>query len=336
MNIIAAVRVAVLALPVLWLLAVLAVSAYAYRLMFDPAIRLTEYTRADGLEKGEFDEAFLELAWENARIVWDGPVALRPGIALHVLPAAAGAGAGAGRTAGTAVFVHGVTWTRYGMLKYARPFAGRGWNLVLVDLPGHGDSPAPSGLFPTYGFLEKYALAAVVDWTRVRFPDGGPFVLVGESMGAATALQYGPLAADKVDAIVADCSYSSARAVLSARLAGRGVPAFLAAPVPALVSALVSRTRGCRLEDVSPEQAAAATAIPVLFIHGGDDSYVPTAMSVSMARAREESKAGPTGLLVVPGARHGKSVLADPAAWFSAVFGFIDEYASRRGPPPAR
>jgi hypothetical protein len=53
-------------------------------------------------------------------------------------------------------------------------------------------------------------------------------------------------------------------------------------------------------------------------------------MSVRMLDERRRSGIGPTELLLVPGARHAKSVVVDPASWFSSVFAFIDKYASNR------
>jgi pimeloyl-ACP methyl ester carboxylesterase len=141
-------------------------------------------------------------------------------------------------SAGTAVFVHGITWTRYGMLKYMGPFIDRGWNVLAVDLPGHGDSPRGNRSVPAYGYHEKYDIDAVVDWVRNRFGTNRPVILVGESMGAGTVLQYAPLGAApgtdpstwKVQAIIADCPYSSAADELDARLADTGIPRFIAKP----------------------------------------------------------------------------------------------------------
>src|SRR5437763_16552973 len=59
----------------------------------------------------------------------------------------------------TIVFVHGLGATRNDWLPTARRLVGR-YHLVLVDLPGHGDSPPPEPLpFTTGGQALDGALA---------------------------------------------------------------------------------------------------------------------------------------------------------------------------------
>jgi len=285
----------------------------AYRLMFKPKHKTPAYTLNYGLENGNFNPALLELPWEHTTL---RAAHRNADLALSALSGPSGA------AAGTLILVHGFTWTRYGMLKYAAPFIRKGWNLVGFDLGGHGDSPAGSVPSPSFGHHEKYDLAAVVDWARARFPDSGPLVLLGESMGAATALQYAPRD-PALAAVIADSSFSSAAAELDARLAAARIPPLLAVPIRALVSVLLRRLRGYDLADASPEEAVLRTRVPILFIHGAEDTYVPTEMSTAMAAGRRAAGTGPTDLLIVPGARHVQSVLIDPDTWFATVFSFL-------------
>jgi alpha-beta hydrolase superfamily lysophospholipase len=318
---------AVVGIFLLWVLVVLVVSIRSYFLMFRPHGDSAEISRAYSLEQGEFDEAFLSLGWETARVRSPRGYELAA-IALRT---------DAVKAAGTAIFVHGFTSTHYSMMKYMQRFSERSWNLVAYDLAGHGDSVVPRALSksPSFGFYEKSDLAAVVEWAAARFPEAGPVVLVGESMGAATVLQYAPLGdpigmgAEKrpVDAIIADCPFSSAGEELAWRLAEEGIPRFVADGAVSLVSTYLLLLRGFRAEDASPAKAIMESPVPILFVHGGDDRYVPTEMSVRMADERKRRGVGPTELLIVPGARHAKSVLVDPATWFQTVFTFIDKYA---------
>lgn len=313
----------------LWVFVVVIVAARSYYLMFRPRCDSTEVGRAAGLEQGEFDEEFLSLDWESTRVRSHRGYEL----AAFALPADAA-------EAGTVIFVHGYTATHYSMLKYVRGFHDRGWNAVTYDLAGHGDSVVPRSLSraPSFGFYEKEDLAAVVAWAHIRFPGAGPTILVGESMGAATVLQYAPLGAPQgvasaqwtVDAIIADCPFSSAAEELTWRLAAERVPRFVAVGAERLASLFLSVFRGFRTLEADSARSILETAVPVLFIHGGDDLYVPSSMSIRMAEERKRAGVGPTELLIVAGARHAKSVLVDPDAWFSTVFAFIDEYAGGR------
>ncbi len=320
----------------MWLLSVIIISIRSYILMFRPKFQDLEYCRTWGLQHGEFDQKFLSLPWELVKIhsvYRDAPVA-----AVCFAPqqgADAGvskAGAIGTRAPGIAIFIHGITWTRYGMFKYMGPFIEQGWQVLAVDLPGHGDSPVGNKTVPSYGYHEKHDIDAVVDWARSRFGPALPVILVGESMGAGTVLQYAPLGAPvdtkpkdwKIAAIIADCSYTSAAEELEARLADTGIPRFIAAPVRHFADWMLRRFRGYGLADPSPKAAVLNSPVPILFVHGEADTYVPTWMSREMADRRRALKIGPTELLLVPEASHAKSVMINRELWFSAVFGFLN------------
>ncbi|WP_304224192.1 alpha/beta hydrolase [Gracilinema caldarium] len=311
----------------IWLLSVIFISIRSYILMFRPKFQNLEYCRTWGLEHGEFDQTFLSLPWELVTV----HVAHRNApVAALCLPAQTDERNV--KAPGVAIFVHGITWTRYGMFKYMGPFIEQGWHVLAVDLPGHGDSPAGSKTVPSYGYHEKYDLDAVVDWARSRFGKELPVILVGESMGAGTVLQYAPLGAPggsspkdwKVAAIIADCSYTSAAEELEARLADTGVPRFIAAPVRRVVDWILQLFRGYGLTEPSPKTAVLQSPVPILFIHGEADTYVPTWMSRDMADRRRALKVGPTELVLVPEASHAKSVMVNRELWFSAVFDFLN------------
>lgn len=62
--------------------------------------------------------------------------------------------------------------------------------------------------------------------------------------------------------------------------------------------------------------------IPVLFIHGGDDRFVPCDMGrENYAHCRSAGKE----LLIVPGAGHGMSYMVDKTAYLTAVSTFLNK-----------
>jgi 3-oxoadipate enol-lactonase len=83
------------------------------------------------------------------------------------------------------VLLHGVSATRRDVLQGSRHLARRGYRLVAYDARGHGASdPAPQP--DDYGYPELVDdLRAVLDQLKIDRP-----VLVGSSMGAATALAF--------------------------------------------------------------------------------------------------------------------------------------------------
>ncbi|QQO09260.1 alpha/beta hydrolase [Breznakiella homolactica] len=317
----------------MYLLLVAVLTLAGYIIMFRPRFHSLEYSLAQCIERKEFDPAVLDLPWETVSVFSS---VRNASLAVYALAGNPGSSA-SGVVPGTAVILHGLSWTHYGALKYARGFIEKGWNTVVFDLGGHGASPAGTIPAPAYGYYEKYDLDAVVDWTRSRFPGAVPLVLIGESMGAATVLQYAPLGAPagtprkewKMDVVAADCSYTSMKDAMGARLKALHIPDCIGIPARTLVSFFLRRFRGYTLSDASPEKACMESPVPILFIHGEADRYVPTKMSVEMAEKRTAAGSGPTELVLVRDASHAKSVLVDPGTWFGSVFDFIGKTAGR-------
>jgi pimeloyl-ACP methyl ester carboxylesterase len=68
------------------------------------------------------------------------------------------------------------------------------------------------------------------------------------------------------------------------------------------------------------------TEIPIFFIHGLEDRYVPWRMSVIMAETRRRRlPRAVTELLLVPGAAHAACVSVDRARYAEAIKGFLEE-----------
>jgi len=80
------------------------------------------------------------------------------------------------------VFVHGVSLNRTSWSLQTRYFAHHGYNVLAVDLPGHGRSEGPA-----LASIEEMAdwLAALIDATGV-----GRASVIGHSMGSFVALQW--------------------------------------------------------------------------------------------------------------------------------------------------
>jgi pimeloyl-ACP methyl ester carboxylesterase len=311
------------AIALMYVALVLLFSLFAYFSLFRPLIRDLEFTKNYCIEHGDFDKSMLDRGWEEISI--QSPHGYR--IAGTMLKAP-------DPTAPTALFIHGITWTRFGMFKYMKSFIDRGWNVAAIDLPGHGATKAPRRFSPTYGFREKDDVAVTLTFLKGTFPKTSKLGLVGESLGAGTVLQYGPVGAPlakkkneaqerEIDFIVADSPFSSAYDELLAQTRRICVPNFIGRPACLLVSLYTRIFRGFFLGSASPAKAILSTDLPILFIHGMEDRYVPTMMSISLVNSRKKAGTGRTDLLLVPGASHVKSYSTDSALWEKTVFDFI-------------
>ena len=214
------------------------------------------------------------------------------------------------------ILSHGYTDTRAGSLKYARFYLEMGFSCIIYDLRGHGENaPTPT----TYGILEAQDLDALIADTHTRYPDLTVLGLHGESLGAATTvsvLRYRP----DVAFAVADCGFSDIENVL------RG--GFRSAHLPSALFDLAdvgARLRfGYALRDMRPIDALAENDVPLLFLHGADDTFILPQNSADMAAATR----GAHELYLFEGAGHALSALTDPERYAALLRAFTDQYGA--------
>jgi len=219
------------------------------------------------------------------------------------------------KTEKSVIFCHGITVSLICSVKYAKMFYERGWNLLLYDNRRHGLS---GGKMSTYGYYEKHDLKAVVDYIKNRFSPGAVIGIHGESMGAATTLQYAGME-DGASFYIADCPYSSLWEQLSIRMAkDYHLPEFPFAYITSLFIRMISKFW---ITDVNPLKDVEKINNPVLFIHGEMDVYVPTYMSRQLY---EKKKMGFKGLYIAPDAGHSRSLQVNPEEYEKRVFEFLE------------
>ena len=206
---------------------------------------------------------------------------------------------------------HGYTDNRYGSLKYAKLYLELGFNVIVYDLRGHGENEAT---YCTYSARERKDLRALIADSRSRYGDMALFGLHGESLGAATSvavLEYRP----QVDFVVADCGFSNIRDVLVGGLKSAHLPGGLVD-----VTSLFAKLRyGYGYGDMRPIDSLRDNVIPILFIHGAADSFIPPSHSEAMSEATR----GYSEVHLIEDAGHAESVLTNPEAYRRIVERFI-------------
>lgn len=190
-----------------------------------------------------------------------------------------------------------------------------GFNVLLIDERAHGKS---QGKCLTFGILERFDCLDWIGYVRERFGADTPVVLSGVSMGAAIVMMASGLELPaNVRGIIADCGYNSPKDILIRVMTDVGYPKWPTYPLIRLGGRLFG---GFDVEAASAETALANCAVPVLFIHGDDDRFVPCRMS----RQDFDACAAPKTLVVVPGAPHAISCVVAPRMYRSAVEAFLN------------
>ena len=185
----------------------------------------------------------------------------------------------------------------------------------MAALSPHSES---GGKAISFGVHERRDCLAWARWAEERFHPSAMY-LDGISMGAATVLMASEFDLPaSVRGIIADCGYTSPRDILCKVIRQCHLPV---TPVYFLVR-LGARVFG----RFDPEAASAARAlekcrVPVLFIHGEADDFVPCDMS----RENCAHCAAPKALVTVPGADHGFSYLVDREGVEAALKRFFRE-----------
>ncbi len=210
------------------------------------------------------------------------------------------------------IISHGITDNRMGSLKYARVYLDLGYNCVIYDLRGHGEN---AKTITTYGIREGADLAKIIEDTRSRYPGLTQLGLHGESLGAATTiscLKYHP----DVDFAVADCGFSDLENVLRGIIKAANAPSF----VFELQDYGISHKYKVSLKDMRPIDALDDNTVPVMFIHGEDDTLI----TPDNSRRMYDRTKGVREIHIVPGAEHAQSVLKDYDAYEGYVKAFIE------------
>ena len=190
-----------------------------------------------------------------------------------------------------------------------------GFNVLLVDQRAHGKS---EGKCLTFGIKERRDCLSWVNYVVSKAGKDCEIVLYGMSMGAATVLMAAGLDLPRnVVGIVADCGYSSPKAIIKKVIREMHYPVF---PTYFLVRLGGMLFGGFDIEETSAAAAMDGCDIPVLFIHGDDDRFVPCDMG---RENHKHCRSAGKKILVVPAAGHGMSYMTDKKAYLGTVSEFL-------------
>jgi fermentation-respiration switch protein FrsA (DUF1100 family) len=223
------------------------------------------------------------------------------------------------------VFVHGRGQNRIASSfhpdKIAPLFLARGWDVLLFDLRGHGES---EGDRYSLGQYEPRDIIAAIDFSAKKAGvDHRHVAVVGESLGAGSAIITVGLD-PSIGPVVTDSAYADAGTVVGEVAQNyTGLPSWFT-PGIVLVGRLffgldVASVKPAEVVRAHPERAwlfIQCTTDKTVFVHHGRD------LKAASANADTE-------LWMVDGCDHVKAFTDHPIEWAQHVFAFLDRELAR-------
>lgn len=193
-----------------------------------------------------------------------------------------------------------------------------GCAVLYPEQRGQGQS---GGDYMGFGLLERHDCLSWIKWVHERTGGKLPIYPVGISMGATTVMMTAgsPELPSSVAGIAADCGFTSPHAIWKHVVQNN-------LHIPYGIYNAAARDICQKKLQISPDayscpDALADCRVPVLFIHGTDDKFVP----IEMTYENYKACAAPKQLLVVPGAEHGTSYLVDREGYEAATLRFWED-----------
>ena len=209
-------------------------------------------------------------------------------------------------------------YTSQGMKDYlglSGYYLKNGYSMLLVDERAHGES---EGKYIGFGCLDRIDALKWINWVLRKCGENVEILLHGTSMGGATVLMMSSLELPaQVKGIVSDCAFTSPKEVFSHVLKSMyHLPAF---PVMNISNFLNKRFAGYGLDECNAAREVKKAKVPILFIHGSGDTFVP----YSMCETMYENCASSKKKLIIEGAAHAECYYKDTDAYENALTEFI-------------
>lgn len=211
-------------------------------------------------------------------------------------------------------------YTSQGMSDYiglSGYYLRKGYAMLLPDARAHGES---EGEYIGFGCLDRKDALVWINWVIQELGDDVEIALHGTSMGGATVLMASGLELPaQVRGIVSDCAFTSPKEVFTHVLHNMyHLPAFPAIPGADILN---KRLAGYGMDECNAKREVAKAKVPILFIHGTKDTFVP----YRMCHEIYDCCASPKKMLVVEGAAHAESYYKDTEKYEQALDEFFEE-----------
>lgn len=208
----------------------------------------------------------------------------------------------------TVIFSHG--WRSIPLFDFSciwEYYLEHKFNVLIIEHRAHRES---EGKYLYFGVKERFDIIDWANWTVERYGDGHKIFLSGISMGsAAVMMAVGTEGLPKnVVGASCDCGYTSASDIFRHVLKnGFHLPPFPILYTAGLVAKIIAKFD---FEEFTSTEGVRNARIPILFIHGTADGFVPVEHTYINSKACASEHID----VIVEGADHGLSFFTDPDA----------------------
>ena len=223
-----------------------------------------------------------------------------------------------------------------------------GYNLVLPIQRTHGKKSGfhSEGKYITFGVKERQDLHDWILKTNQIYGEDSPLFLQGISMGCATTLMtLGLELPSNIRGVIADCGYTTPRAIIW-KVLKKDMKVPTASMIIKIGNFLTRHIAGFSMDDYSTFDAinfnkSRTNQIPILFIHGTKDDFVPIEMTeqnfaeclvnlyydtngeVKLLNNEQQDK---YKLVEISDAAHAIENFVDPATYHEEAARFLEKY----------
>jgi len=222
-----------------------------------------------------------------------------------------------GDTNKVVLLAHGYGGKHCEMANYAKIFEKRGYDIFAIDHRCHGES---EGKDLTMGEKESQDLLLWINYL-VQLNPHYKIVLHGLSMGASTVcITCGEKLPSNVVLAIEDCGYDNAYKQFSSVYFKRK---FSMGLIFKIFYSFTKKTKNLDLKKVDPMQELKNSKIPIMFIHGDKDTFVPTEMIFTLSSSVPDQR---KHIYLAENADHAEAYMVNPQKYENEVNKFLNQY----------
>lgn len=194
-----------------------------------------------------------------------------------------------------------------------------GLNVLVVDQRANGES---EGRLITFGIKERRDAVTWTNFINQKYSPKSIF-LSGVSMGATTVMMAANLELPQnVRGIIADCGFTAAPDII--KKVARQAFKINASPILPILNIMCKLFGDFSLYETTTVKALKESDIPIFFIHGKKDGFVPCEMTEESYKAAKAEKY----ICLVEDADHGISFLVDTDNVQKQITEFVNAHRS--------